>query len=78
MQFPTGNAGLSLAFLIIVGVVMLPLLPTWIAVIRGAEAISFVLLINIFCCATVLGWPIALVLAFKMPRRSEFQMPPPP
>ncbi|MCP2337938.1 hypothetical protein [Actinomadura rupiterrae] len=69
MQFPTGDANLALAFLITVGVVLLPLLPTWIAVLRRAEAISFMLLFNILCCATVLAWPVALLLAFKMPRR---------
>ncbi|URM97400.1 DUF4175 domain-containing protein [Actinomadura madurae] len=48
--------------------VFLAVLPTLIAVIRGADDIGYLVLVNVIC-ATVLGWPIALIAAIRWPRR---------
>jgi hypothetical protein len=53
------------------GVVFLAVLPTLIALIRRAEDIEIIMLFNALGCATVLGWPIALVMAIKWPRRES-------
>ncbi|WP_021591191.1 superinfection immunity protein [Actinomadura welshii] len=66
------NAIHSSAFfwLVLIGLlVFLAVLPTLIAVIRGADDIGYIVLVNVICCATVLGWPIALVAAIRWPRR---------
>jgi Superinfection immunity protein len=44
-------------------------LPTLIAIARGADDISYIILLNVICCATVFGWPIALITAIRWPRR---------
>lgn len=48
-------------------------LPTIIAVIRGAEGLALVLVVNLIGGAVVVGWPAALILAAGLPRRA----PPP-
>lgn len=47
----------------------LAVLPTLIAIIRGAEDIGYIILINAICCAIGLAWPIALYAAIAWPRR---------
>ncbi|WP_433234877.1 superinfection immunity protein [Actinomadura nitritigenes] len=49
--------------------VVLAVLPTLIALIRGADEILLIMLVNALCCATVIGWPAALVMAIKWPRK---------
>ncbi|MDL4813191.1 superinfection immunity protein [Actinomadura opuntiae] len=49
--------------------VVLAVLPTVIAIIRGADEILLIMLVNALCCATVIGWPIALIMAIKWPRK---------
>ncbi|MEU8803282.1 superinfection immunity protein [Spirillospora sp. NPDC048819] len=48
---------------------VLAALPTLIALIRGADDISYIVLLNVICCVTVFGWPIALITAIRWPRR---------
>ena len=43
----------------------LAVLPTLIALIRGADDIGYIILINVICCATVFGWPIAVLAAMR-------------
>lgn len=45
----------------------LTVLPTLIALIRGADDIGYIILINMICCATVFGWPIAVFAAMRWP-----------
>lgn len=47
----------------------LAVLPTLIALVRGVDDIAIVILFNVICCTTVFGWPIALILAIRWPRR---------
>ncbi|WP_160573463.1 superinfection immunity protein [Actinomadura physcomitrii] len=49
--------------------VVLAVLPTFIALVRGADEILLIMLVNALCCATVIGWPIALIMALKWPRK---------
>ncbi|NEA29487.1 superinfection immunity protein [Actinomadura bangladeshensis] len=49
---------------------ILAVLPTLIALARGADDIGYLILVNVICCATVFGWPIALVAAIAWPRRN--------
>ena len=46
-------------------------LPTIIAVARQADEIMLIVLVNVLGCATVFGWPIALVMAMRWPRRAQ-------
>lgn len=48
---------------------ILAVLPTLIALARGADDIGYLILVNVLCCATVFGWPIALIAAIAWPRR---------
>lgn len=48
---------------------ILAVLPTLIALARGADDIGYLILVNVICCATVFGWPIALIAAITWPRR---------
>ncbi|MFD0855426.1 superinfection immunity protein [Actinomadura adrarensis] len=50
-------------------------LPTLIAMARGADEIMPILLVNVLGCAMILGWPVALVMALRWPRRSEVMRP---
>ncbi|TDC91974.1 superinfection immunity protein [Actinomadura sp. 7K507] len=49
--------------------VFLAVLPTLIAIGRGVDDIGYIVLVNVICCATVFGWPIALIAAIMWPRR---------
>ncbi|WP_119730062.1 superinfection immunity protein [Thermomonospora amylolytica] len=64
--------------LIIGSLATLAILPTLIAIIRKADSLSTIILINTLGCATIFGWPAALVLALTMPRRDELLDPPYP
>lgn len=44
----------------------LAVLPTFIAIVRGADELMLIILVNALC-ATVLGWPVALIMAIKWP-----------
>ncbi|MER6808129.1 superinfection immunity protein [Spirillospora sp. NPDC000708] len=57
--------------------VVLAVLPTFIALVRGADEILLIMLVNALCCATVIGWPIALVMAIKWPRKHRHPTPSP-
>ncbi|MFI0350971.1 superinfection immunity protein [Actinomadura sp. 9N407] len=57
--------------LLIGGLIVLAVLPTLIALARGADEIMLIVLVNVLGCAIVLGWPVALLMAIKWPRRSE-------
>ncbi|NKZ03278.1 superinfection immunity protein [Actinomadura latina] len=62
---------------------ILAVLPTLIALARGADDIGYLILVNVICCATVFGWPIALIAAIAWPRRHPPStwspaLPPPP
>jgi hypothetical protein len=57
------------ALTIVTVFMVLAVLPTFIALIRGADEILLIMLVNALCCATVIGWPIALVMAIKWPRK---------
>jgi hypothetical protein len=48
------------------------LLPLIVAIFRQTNNIFIVGLINVFLGATVIGWIVALVLAFRAPRHSAF------
>ncbi|MFG2015623.1 superinfection immunity protein [Actinomadura geliboluensis] len=48
---------------------ILAVLPTLIALARGADDIGYIILVNLICAATVFGWPIALIAAIAWPRR---------
>ncbi|MFD0900120.1 superinfection immunity protein [Actinomadura sediminis] len=50
--------------------VVLAVLPTFIALARGADDLAYIVLLNVLFCATVIGWPIALYFAIRWPRRS--------
>ncbi len=57
-------------WLALIGVLaILAVLPTLIALARGADDIGYIILVNVICCATVFGWPIALIAAIAWPRR---------
>ena len=49
--------------------VVLAVLPTFLALVRGADEILLIMLVNALCCATVIGWPLALIMAIKWPRK---------
>lgn len=59
--------GVFWIFLIMV-LIVIWLLPTLIAVIRGTENLALVFLINLIGMPALIGWPAALILAFG-PRR---------
>jgi hypothetical protein len=61
--------------LLIGGLVVLAVLPTLIALVRGADELMLIVLVNVLGCAIVFGWPIALVMAIKWPRRGETVRP---
>ncbi|MDL4770713.1 superinfection immunity protein [Actinomadura xylanilytica] len=64
--------------LLLVGALVgIAVLPTFIAIVRGVDEIMLIILFNVLACATVLGWPIALVMAIKWPRRRDYETPPP-
>ncbi len=46
------------------------LLPTFVGLIRGVDALALVFLVNLIGAPVVIGWPAALILAFG-PRRSQ-------
>ena len=62
--------------------VFLAVLPTLIALIRGADDIGHIILINAICCAIGFAWPVALYAAIAWPRRDahlahpSYQHPP--
>ncbi|MFA1544582.1 hypothetical protein [Actinomadura monticuli] len=62
----------------------LAVLPTLIALVRGADDIGHIILINAICCAIGFAWPIALYAAIAWPRRDahltglSYQHPPVP
>ncbi|GAA1574489.1 hypothetical protein GCM10009678_66500 [Actinomadura kijaniata] len=76
----TDDLNFWLALLLVALAVLVALLPTLIAIIRGAEEISLILLFNVIGCVTFLGWPVALMLAIRAPRRRDLlsSLPPPP
>ncbi|WP_396026150.1 superinfection immunity protein [Actinomadura sp. 9N215] len=53
----------------------LAVLPTLIALARGVDDIAIIMLFNAICCTTVFGWPIALFLAIRWPRRNPAPRP---
>ncbi|GAA4238098.1 hypothetical protein GCM10022254_52620 [Actinomadura meridiana] len=52
-------------------------LPTLIALARGVDDITIIMLFNAICCATVIAWPVALILAMRWPRREPVPRPTP-
>ncbi|MFA1546133.1 hypothetical protein [Actinomadura chokoriensis] len=54
---------------LIVLLAFLAVLPTLIALIRGADDIGYIILINVICCTTGFGWPIAVIAAMRWPSR---------
>ncbi|QKG20119.1 superinfection immunity protein [Actinomadura verrucosospora] len=54
---------------ILMAFIGLATLPTFIALVRGADEILLIMLVNALCCATVIGWPLALIMAIKWPRK---------
>jgi hypothetical protein len=57
------------------------LLPTAVAIIRRADHLLLVFLVNLIGGATLIGWPAALLLATGLPRRPPPDLPrylPPP
>ncbi|SEF78095.1 Superinfection immunity protein [Thermomonospora echinospora] len=57
--------------LIIGGLATLAVLPTLVAMLRRVDSLTTIILFNTIGCATFVGWPAALVLAFAMPRRTQ-------
>ncbi|MFD0857257.1 hypothetical protein ACFQ07_33950 [Actinomadura adrarensis] len=57
--------------LLIGGLAFLAVLPTLIALARGADEIALIMLFNALACATIFGWPLALWMAIRWPRRDE-------
>ncbi|TMR29885.1 hypothetical protein [Actinomadura geliboluensis] len=61
------------------GLIALPaflaVLPTLIALVRGADDIGYIILINAICCAIGFAWPIALIAAITWPRREVHVAP---
>jgi len=57
--------------LLIAGLATLAVLPTLIALARGANDLMLIVLVNVLGCALVLGWPVALVMALRWPCRSD-------
>lgn len=49
--------------------VSLVTLPTLIAIHRGVDELMLFVLVNVLCFTIVLGWPIALYMAFTWPRK---------
>ncbi|TDE29988.1 superinfection immunity protein [Actinomadura sp. 6K520] len=81
----TAIQGNELFLLALIGfLVLLAVLPTLIAIVRGVEEIGYIVLVNVICCMTVFGWPIALIAAIRWPRRypkpsrTAWQPPPAP
>ncbi|MFB4298485.1 superinfection immunity protein [Actinomadura sp. NTSP31] len=62
-------AGWIWGLAIITAFIVLAVLPTFIALVRGADEILLIMLVNALCCATVIGWPLALIMAIKWPRK---------
>ncbi|MFE9107011.1 superinfection immunity protein [Actinomadura geliboluensis] len=57
-------------WLALIGILaILAVLPTLIALARGADDIGYIILVNVICAATVFGWPIALIATIAWPRR---------
>ena len=54
---------------LIAALAVLAVLPTFIALVRGADDLPYIVLLNVLFCVTVIGWPIAVVLAMRWPRR---------
>ncbi|OLT31872.1 hypothetical protein BJF79_08745 [Actinomadura sp. CNU-125] len=63
------NPDWLLGLALITTLVFLAVLPTLIAVLRGADELMLIVLVNALCCATVLGWPLAVIMAIKWPRK---------
>jgi Superinfection immunity protein len=63
---PAGGVIYDVAFLFGVAFYWLP---TIVALARGAERVTAVVLINLLLTWTVIGWIVALVIAFTSPRR---------
>ncbi|MFD0690959.1 superinfection immunity protein [Actinomadura fibrosa] len=56
--------------LTVIGMLLiLAVLPTLIAIARGADELMLIILVNVLACATVIGWPVALIMAMTWPRR---------
>ncbi len=53
--------------------VLLAVLPTLIAIARDVDDLGFIVVLNVLCCATVLGWPVALITALRWPPRRRPQ-----
>ncbi|MEV5831554.1 superinfection immunity protein [Spirillospora sp. NPDC052242] len=49
--------------------VFLAVLPTLIAIHRGVDELMLFVLVNVLCCTTVLGWPVAMYMAITWPRK---------
>ncbi|MFF0520709.1 superinfection immunity protein [Actinomadura nitritigenes] len=47
----------------------LAVLPTFIALIRGADELLLIMLVNTLCCASIIYWPFALYMAITWPRK---------
>jgi hypothetical protein len=47
----------------------LAVLPTLIALVRGADELLHIMLINALCCASIIYWPFALYMAITWPRK---------
>ena len=61
----TSPGGVVVLVLALTFVIMLYLLPSVIASIRGAPDFGLILVINLFLGTTVIGWAIALYMAFR-------------
>lgn len=65
-------------FLILL-LVVLYLLPTLIALIRGTDNLALIFLINLIGTPALIGWPAAMILAFgprRLPPQPTWQPPP--
>ncbi|GAA0241357.1 hypothetical protein GCM10009527_042450 [Actinomadura nitritigenes] len=47
----------------------LAVLPTFIALVRGADELLLIMLVNTLCCASIIYWPFALYMAITWPRK---------
>ncbi|MEU5882853.1 superinfection immunity protein [Spirillospora sp. NPDC047279] len=52
-------------------VAFIAVLPTLIALARGADEIMLIVLVNVLGCAVVFGWFIAMYMAIRWPRRGQ-------
>ncbi|MBA9002840.1 superinfection immunity protein [Thermomonospora cellulosilytica] len=57
-------------FLVIVGAIAFAALPTIIAMLRRTGDLTTIIAFNIIGCATLVGWPVALVLACIWPKQA--------